>query len=112
MATLEELGPTGSHECSVCPAAIHGHSYTDVNEDSSWVTRLYSEGAFKLKFPNRCAILDVSGVSHMALASDNMHNKYLGMDMYYAASMLYLLVYVMLDGTCRKLSVKFTQKFM
>ena len=58
----------------------------------------FTEAQFKRQFPDRAAILDVDGLTHLAIGMDSMHNKHLGMDQYYAGSVLYLLVYVVLHG--------------
>ena len=97
--TSEELGLNTSHSCNQCPADIHNFPYTDVSERPCWQGREFTNRQFKERFPDRAEILDVDGacLPH-AMGMDSMHNKHLGMDQYYAASVLYLLVYVILHG--------------
>ena len=94
----KDYGLSTSHSCAKCPADIHNYPYTQVTKDASWFTRCYTVDQFKLRFPDRCEVFDIPGVSHDTVGADTMHNKHLGMDVYFCGSVLYLLVYVMLPG--------------
>ena len=87
-----------SHQCNLCPADIHNYPYNDVSEAAAWMGHEFTEVEFRAAHPDMCDIFLAPGVSHLALAADTMHNKHLGMDQYYLASVLYLLVFVMLPG--------------
>jgi len=94
----QDYGLSTSHSCSKCPADIHNHPYTHVHAGASWICRCYTEAQFKRAFPAACEPFDLPGVNHHTIAPDTMHNKHLGMDVYYLASVLYLLVFVVLPG--------------
>lgn len=67
-----------------------------MSERPCWEGKEFTDAQFKRQFPDRAAILDVDGLTHLAIGMDSMHNKHLGVDQYYAGSVLYLLVYVIL----------------
>ena len=96
MQAHKDLHLNTSHSCNQCPADIHNLPYTDVSERPCWEGREFTDAQFKRQFPDRAAILDVDGLTHLAIGMDSMHNKHLGVDQYYAGSVLYLLVYVIL----------------
>ena len=72
--------------------------YTDVSENPCWADHVYDDAAFRAANPNAAELLAVPCVGPWTLGCDTMHNKHLGMDMYYGASVLYLLIFVMLEG--------------
>ena len=94
----KDYGLSTSHSCAKCPADIHNYPYTQVTKDASWFARCYTVEQFKLRFPDRCEVFNIPGVTHDTVGADTMHNKHLGMDVYFCGSVLYLLVYVMLPG--------------
>jgi len=98
MKAHKDLHLNGSHSCNQCPADIHNFPYTDVSENPCWKGRNFTPAEFKTRFPDRAEILDVDGTGHLAIGMDSMHNKHLGADQYYAASVLYLLVFVVMPG--------------
>ena len=98
MQAHKDLHLQTNHSCNQCPADIHTFPYTDVSKHPCWEGREFTDVQFKSAFPDRAALLDVDGVTHRAIGMDSMHNKHLGMDLYYAGSVLYLLVYVILSG--------------
>ena len=96
---VQDLGLSTTHSCACCPADIHNFPYTEVSQlTAKWIPKCYNFDEFCRAFPNRCAVFDIDGVTHLTVGCDTMHNKHAGMDMYSCASVLYLLVYVMLPG--------------
>ena len=89
----------GIHMCCVCGADIHTLPYSHVHADATWIPTQYTHAQFLRRWPDCCAIFRVPGVTKDVIAFDTMHNKHLGMDQYFLASVLYVLVYLMLPGT-------------
>jgi hypothetical protein len=97
--TFQECSLAGSHACALCPASIHNHPYTQVDQaTATWIPLLYTYEQFKAQFPDACVLFFLPGVTHHVFGCDTMHNKHLGVDMYFAASVLYLLVYSLMHG--------------
>ena len=88
----------GNQQCSICPADIHNYPYTDVSENPCWMPHCFTDDRFRMEFPALCIIFLVKGVLCHALSCDTMHNKHLGVDQYFGASVLWLLVFYKLTG--------------
>jgi hypothetical protein len=86
----------GTEMCCWCPANLTNIPWWDLKPGAEWSKQLYT--AFTV-LAGVCAIFEVPGVSLMTVAPDWMHNKHLGTDQYFYGSVLWLLVYVILDDT-------------
>lgn len=82
--------------CCWCPANLTNIPWWELKPGSTWMAQLYTALTV---LAGVCAIFQVPGVSLMTVAPDWMHNKHLGTDMYFYGSVLWLLCYVLLEGT-------------
>ena len=82
--------------CACCPARRH---CTDMpvfhlQRDAEWVANVYTNAMYEYLFPDRHPIFNCQpGVGILVLSPDYMHDKHLGFDTYFLASVLVVLVY-------------------
>lgn len=86
--------------CCLCKCTAKGpKTYTNMREDAPWTTELWTAITW-FAWPDRsmCPIFSLPGVSVLTVALDYMHCKYLGSDMYMYGSVLFVLVYFVMQS--------------
>ena len=66
---------------------------------AAWMGSLYTKASWLAAHPNHHQLLQLEFFSVLNFVVDLLHVKYLGTDMYYLGSTLWLLCYVVLPGT-------------
>jgi hypothetical protein len=97
---LANYRATTAGPCGLCPSNGTTMPWTDVRmDDACWVPFKYTATAWLAANPNRIDVFRLPGVSVLTFMCDFMHNKHMGVDMYYFGSVLYLLCYEILPST-------------
>ena len=90
-----ESGP-----CSFCPCNAGDTPWKDFRLGTSvWIDRAYTIAQWIAAHPRLHIIFDLAGTSLFTVILDLLHVKYLGTDMYFNGSVLWLLCYKVLPGT-------------
>ena len=85
--------------CFFCPANSSSLPWRDFRPKLClWVSQLYSTNSWRPRFKNASVMLKVSGTSVWSIIPDVLHCKYLGTDMYFLASVLWLLAFKLLPA--------------
>jgi len=85
--------------CAWCPCTTGTHlPLDDFRENAEWHGHVYDNMAFLASLTKINPLFLVTGVLNYCLAADWMHVKHMGIDQYYAASVIWLLVFILLPG--------------
>ena len=106
MYCAQEYGfPRWNVACGLC-MADRSHSrmgFGEVRPDkATWIPTIHTAAGWLARFPDRNIIFDYLSLSQHNVCPDYMHSKHMGVDMYFVASVLMLLVYHMLPGTAQQ----------
>ena len=86
--------------CVFCPCNSVNMFWSDLRErHAPWVDNVYTTVTWLARNPNRIALFNLPGVTALNYMCDVMHCKHLGTDMYFAASVLWALCYIVLPRT-------------
>ena len=87
----------GSNDpCAWCPADCRPTSVVpvhDYREGSAWMNQVYTKAQWRASAWNQHPIFTVPGVTILTVWADLMHAKHMGTDMYFYASVLFLLCF-------------------
>ena len=87
--------------CGFCPCDVNTFPWKDFRlAKSLWIPRAYDIRTWLASWRNKHCIFDLSGVTLFTVIVDMLHVKYLGTDMYFNASVLWLLCFKVLPGDC------------
>ena len=93
--------------CCICPANNSDIPWKGCRIGlAAWLALLHTWLTFVAANPNMHIILRRRIVSHYGIAPDYIHCKYLGVDQYIAGAVLWLLVYVVLPGSARQITIQ------
>ena len=81
--------------CIFCPCNLTTLNWRDFRLTAAFVDHIYTKASWLASHPDHIVLFD--HVSILAVAADWMHNKHLGTDQYFYGSVLWLLVYNILD---------------
>ena len=88
--------------CAFCPATpIHGpNCINEFRENvATWMGACYNIADWPLRDTTTVALFKIPGVSILTKMPDFMHSKHLGTDMYFYASVLWMLCYQLLGNS-------------
>lgn len=90
------LNNSGSaNPCACCRADNRDDSrpWTAFGEDAAWLPTVWTAAAWAAAHPGCCPLFLVAGVTILTLMTDLLHIKHLGVDQYFLASIISMLVY-------------------
>ena len=90
---LESHTRTTTSPCIFCPASTGVLDWRDFRPNAGWLPFIYTIESWLEIHPEHLPIFDLWFVSIHTVTADYMHIKYLGVDQYFYASMLWMLVF-------------------
>ena len=95
--------------CGLCPTDGTTMPWKDLRLNADWMARIHTAAGWQRASTDRFALVTLPGVSILNCMCDIMHNKHMGVDMYFCGSVLFILCYVLLpDSVQHNLDVVMT----
>jgi hypothetical protein len=88
--------------CALCPVTNHhgDRPWTDMRHNADWIAEIYDRATFNERFTVSHIIFAAQpGMNSQSLSADYMHDKHLGFDTYFLASVIVLLCFYVMPNT-------------
>ena len=80
----------GLRPCACCPSNAGSTPWYDFRPNAKWVKAIYTEPQWRATGLDKCQLFRLTGLTHLSVASDWMHDKHLGTDRVPLGLLLYM----------------------